>query len=32
MAALFATRDEKFVDLLGRVSRLEAAVFAPKQR
>jgi hypothetical protein len=32
MIALFAARDEQYADLPGRVSRLEAAVFAPKQR
>jgi outer membrane murein-binding lipoprotein Lpp len=31
MSALLAARDEKFADLPGRVSWLEAAVFAPKQ-
>lgn len=31
MAALISASDEKYKDLPGRVSRLEAAVFAPKQ-
>jgi hypothetical protein len=32
MSAWFAASDEQYADLPGRVSRLEATVFAPKQR
>jgi hypothetical protein len=32
MSALFAASDEQYADLPARVSRLEATVFAPKQR
>jgi hypothetical protein len=32
MSAMFAASDEKYADLPGRMNRVEAAVFAPKQR
>jgi hypothetical protein len=32
MVAWFAASDEKYTDLPGRMKRVEAAVFAPKQR